>query len=380
LPSSVTNILEMCPRPPDWSLDWDNLNLEFDWIRGMKGVLQDPIHHAEGDVWIHTRMVCEALVNSEEWRTLPEEERAIPFLACLLHDVAKPVCTRYEDGRITSRGHSSRGEIMARSILWSMGLPIKIREHVVALVRYHQIPFFLIDQPDSEKRVFSISQILRCDYLAMVTEADARGRICKDLQRLLDNIMLFVDYSRENGCLTVPKTFPTEHSRFLYFQKENRDPTYMAYDDTNCEVVLMSGLPGSGKDYWIAEHLADWPIVSLDGIREEMGISPKDNQGRVVTIARERAREYLRRKQSFVWNATNISRRIRKQCIDLFAAYNAKVRIVYVETSEEELYRQNRERPNEVPTEVIRRLLERWEVPDIREAHRVEWVVDDEVV
>ena len=136
----------------------------------------------------------------------------------------------------------------------------------------------------------------------------------------------------------------------------------------------MSGLPGAGKDHWIARNLEERPVISLDDLREELEVSPEESQGRIVAEARERARIYLRQKKSFVWNATSVSRRIRKQCIDLFAAYNARVRIVYIDVPEETLFKQNSERDKPVPAEVIKRLLDRWEVPDLTEAHKVDWV------
>lgn len=295
-----------------------------------------------------------------------------------MHDVAKPVCTRVEDGRLTSRGHSKRGEIMTREILWRIGMPMPMRERVVNLVRYHQVPFFLLDRPNSQRMLFAISQTTRCDHLALVTEADARGRVCADQQRLLDNIALFAQYSTEQGCFRGPKQFPSDHSRFLYFRREDRDPDYLAFDDTTCEVVLMSGLPGVGKDYWISRRLSGWPVISLDALRQEMKIAPTDKQGPVVARAREMAREYLRRKQSFIWNATNLSRQVREHCINLCAAYHARVRIVYREVSEERLFAQNRERRDSVPPEVIRKLIARWEVPDLTEAHQVNVDVDGE--
>lgn len=41
----------------------------------------------------------------------------------------------------------------------------------------------------------------------------------------------------------------------------------------------------------------------------------------------------------------------------------------------DKLVEQNRNRKDAVPSKVIQRLLRIWEVPDIREAHRVEWFV-----
>lgn len=367
--------MNFVPQPPDFHLDWEGINAAFAWVRVMADCPQDAIHHAEGDVWIHTRMVCEAVLANERWRALPEEERAIVFLAALMHDVGKPVCTREEDGRITSRGHSTRGAIQAREILWRMGVPLRVREQIVSLIRWHQIPFFLIDSPNSQRRLFEVSQTARCDLLALVTEADARGRVCQDQQRLLDNIALFRQFAEEHHCLHAPRRFPSEHSRFLYFQKEDRDPDYLAFDDTICEVIVMSGFPGVGKDTWIAQYHPGLPVVSLDALRIAMKIKPTDKQGAVIAAAREKAREYLRRKQPFVWNATNISRQMREHCLSLCSAYNARLRIVYLETSEANLFAQNQARAASVPAPVITKLFQRWEVPDVTEAHRVDWIV-----
>ena len=30
---------------------------------------------------------------------------------------------------------------------------------------------------------------------------------------------------------------------------------------------MMSGLPGAGKDFWVAENLRDLPVISLDALR-----------------------------------------------------------------------------------------------------------------
>ncbi len=182
---------------------------------------------------------------------------------------------------------------MTRGLLWQMGAPFQAREQVANLVRYHQIPFFLIDRPDAQRTLFTASQTARIDLLALVTEADARGRICDDQRKLLDNIALFTQYSLEQECLRAPRKFPSDHSRFLYFRKKDRDPDYLAFDDTICEVIVMSGLPGAGKDHWITTNAPDWPVVSLDAIRREMKVATTENQGPVVARARERERENI---------------------------------------------------------------------------------------
>jgi hypothetical protein len=89
---------------------------------------------------------------------LPQAEREILFAAALLHDVAKPACTREEAGRITSRGHSLRGAIDSRGILWELDGPFQAREMVCGLVRYHQVPFHLIGRSDAQRMAYRISQ------------------------------------------------------------------------------------------------------------------------------------------------------------------------------------------------------------------------------
>jgi predicted kinase len=366
------------PHPPDWRVDWSDLDRQFPWVRNLAGCLQDPVYHAEGDVWIHTRMVCEALAGLPDWRALPEQERRVVFTAALLHDVAKPDCTRTDpDGRIRSRGHSRRGSILARRILWRMGVPFHLREQVTALVRYHQVPYYLLEKERPQRTALEVSQSARCDHLALVAEADVRGRVCQDQARLLDNVALFREYCREQGCLSAAYPFPSDHTRFLYFHAEGRHPDVPAYEQFRDEVVIMSGLPGSGKDHWIRANFPDRPVISLDALRDELDVDPSGTQGVVVNRARELARDALRRGQPFVWNATNLSGVIRRECIRLFADYGARIRIAYLEVPERVLYDQNHRRAAPVPPAVIDRLLDRWEVPDRTEAHQVDWYVRD---
>lgn len=169
-----------CPEPPGWRVQWSDLTERFEWLRAMRDCPQDAVFHAEGDVWTHVEMVLEALAADGEFRGLSPFDRYIVFAAALLHDVAKPACTRVEDGRLTSRGHSHRGAIAARRILWELNLDFASREQICALVRFHQWPFYLIDRPDAQRAAFTISQSARCDLLAILARADATGRKCDD--------------------------------------------------------------------------------------------------------------------------------------------------------------------------------------------------------
>lgn len=366
-----------CPRAPDWAIDWATLD-EFSWLKEMWGCPQHPVRHAEGDVWTHVHMVCESMAASETWRALPEDEREILFAAALLHDVSKPACTRVDPkGEITSRGHAWKGAVRARQILWRRGVPFEKREQVTALVRHHLVPFFLIDSPDSRRLAIEVSQTARCDHLAILAEADARGRTCPDPERLLHQIELFREACQDWGVLREPFVFPSDHARFLYFRDPGRQPDSPAHEDFGSSVVLMSGLPAVGKDHWLSREMPEASVISLDDIRAELRVAPNDPQGQgtVLNVARERAREHLRTKRPFVWNATNLSRQVRGDSLRLFCDYRAFIRIVYVEVPYERLLQQNRMRRRRIPERVIDRLIDRWEVPDQSEAHAVDWVI-----
>ena len=206
------------------------------------------------------------------------------------------------------------------------------------------------------------------------------GRICEDKEDLLFKIELFRELCLEHSCHGKPMNFQDEFSTFFYLQREEVAPDFVAYNDTKFEVILLSALPGSGKDMYINFHLGDWPVVSLDDLRQEMNIKPTDKSGngRVIQAAKEKAKEYMRRHQSFVWNATSITRQMRQQLIDLFLSYGAYVRIIYLEVPYKVLQEQNRNRENVVPPGVMVKMLSKLEVPSITEAHSVQYEIRED--
>jgi putative nucleotidyltransferase with HDIG domain len=361
--------------------DWRSLEKTFDWVRDMKGVPQDPLYHEEGDVATHTRLVLKALEKMEEYRQLPGQDQHMVWAAALLHDVEKRSTTVVEqDGSITAKGHAKKGAMTVRYYLYTMtSTPFTIREQVVALVRYHALPLFALENHDPAKAVIEASLQVNTKLLAILARANTLGRKTAAREDMLLQIDLFQALCEENDCWGHPRHFKTPNARFQYFRKEETYPDFIPFDDFGSRVILMCGLPGAGKDNYIFHHYRDWPAISLDHIRREHKISPSDKSGngRVIQIAKEQARVYLRQQQNFVWIATNITRAMREQLVNLFTTYKAYVTIVYIEVPYYLLHAQNPDADNFIPASVIERLAARLEVPVETEAHEVVYNVNE---
>lgn len=361
---------------------WDTIRQRFFWVRDMQGVPQDPVYHAEGDVETHTRMVLEALQQLEGFKSLSRQDQHLLLAAALLHDVEKRSTTVKEtDGRITAKRHAEKGELSSRSILYlDVPTPFGIREQIAKLVRHHGLPLWVLEKEDPRKAVIAASLEVNTHLLALLAQADVLGRICKDKEELLLKVELFRELCREHNCYGKPREFPDAFSRFFYLQREDVAPDYVAYNDTKFEAILLSGLPGSGKDMYVNFNLSNWPVVSLDALRQETNSKPTDKaaMGRLIQQAKEQAKEYMRRHQSFVWNAANITRKRRLQLIDLFLTYGAYVRMIYLEVPYERLQEQNRNRETLLPPGALAKMLTRFEVPSLLEAHQVEYVIREE--
>lgn len=342
---------------------------------------QDPEYHSEGDVWTHTRMVADAFVNRVAVAQ-DEPGRALAFWAACLHDVGKAATTRAVDGRLTSKGHSAKGETMVRRALWEADVPFDVREHVCRLVTAHQAPFFLIDRPAREVplALARLSMRSSCRLLAAVAEADALGRRCVETtaqRKMAHNTALFYELAVEAGCLDGPRSFPSDHARVQWL--ETGRPPGASWEDTKTEVTIMCGLPGTGKDHWLAKNRPGLPVVSLDALRAELQVEPGDEsgEGTVMQRAREDAREHMRAGRPFAWNATNLGADRRAKLIGFFRAYAARVHVVYCEASAAVIAARNEERGDaKVPRSVVSRMADGWVVPTPDEAHTVTYAVE----
>lgn len=334
--------------------------------------------HLEGDVWVHTKMVVEALLNLPDYKAATRAEQETVFLAALLHDVAKYSTTVIDPdtGHIGQPGHSRKGSIDARIALWDADAPFAVREAVCRLISVHQLPFFTLGgsrpRPQTpEFTVRSLSWSMSLPLLAMLAEADMRGRICADQQKVLDNIELFRELAREEGCYGQPRAFADAHTAVSYFRGANVHPDYPLYQEPGSRVIVMSGLPASGKNTWVEKNHPGLPVVSFDDAREELGLKHGKNEGMVSHRAVDKAKELLRKKEPFIWNATHLSQLARDKSLDLLFAYKAEVDLVYLERPRKELLQRNHRRDTSLSNGALQDMLVKWDLPLPTEAYSV---------
>jgi len=350
----------------------DNLVVKYTWAQDMANCVQNEEWHSEGDVMTHTRMVLEQMFSSPEFKDLSSQNKEIMKAAVLLHDVAKPPCTVEDEGYLSSKGHAVLGAKMARLIL-SDALGPEHRETVVSLVRNHMFPIFFMEREDPEYSIISMSFKSDNKLLAILAEADTKGRMAKTESDSSDRVSLFRDVCGELGCLGAPFSFDNDHGRVVYFANPGKyDPRYCAYDSTSFEVTMMCGLPGAGKDTWLRAHGDPVAAISLDDIRAEEGISPTDNQGEVINEATERAKDLLRAKEPFIFNATNVVLSTRQRWESLFMRYGARVRIKLVDAPLSVLLHRNEHFHRGIPENVIKNLFWKFDTPNLLECHSLD--------
>ena len=384
----IEQLARLVPRSPEDQIDWEQIGslLSGTPFPEMKNTLQNPVYHGEGDVYAHTRMVTGKLTADPAFYGLDPLRKTGLFLAAVLHDIGKVRTTRMENGSWTSPHHASTGSLIVREFLWKncglCGTPeaVSFRETVCSLVANHMQPVYLIAKKDPERKLRTIAAAgepardFSWELLCMLSEADVTGRVAADTEESLTKVRLAGVMAEEAGCLKGPYEFPDPIVKRAYLGGRNVLPDQPLYDDTWGEVILMSGLPGTGKDTWIRQHAPSLPVVSLDEIRELRGIKADGKPGALFQAAQEQAREYLRRKQPFVWNATNLYREVRQGLISLFERYGARSRIVWLETDLQTRRERNAGRPDAVPEKNVEKMLSHMVPPLPDEAHTVTWL------
>ena len=152
----------------------DQLDLWFPELKALIGIPQNPVYHAEGDVWNHTMMVLDEAAKLRHRVAQPHWL----MLAALTHDFGKAVCTEEKNGVLHAYDHEQAGLPLAEAFLRRLTAESKLIKHVLNLVLLHMKPNTVAganSAPKVTNRMFD--QAMDPEALLCIALADDRGRI-----------------------------------------------------------------------------------------------------------------------------------------------------------------------------------------------------------
>ena len=321
----------------------DTLTLNWDYIWtlphfcDMHKTEQNPRWHSEGTCLDHTMLVVNNMFKQVNDISLSLSytlhKKRLLMLAALFHDVGKPTTTfKGKDGNWHSYGHENVGEKIARRMLWDWD--IKDREFICHLVKYHMEPLFVFKQnnPDIAIRriissidYFALHRLKTCDFLGALQDPEfsTKDRDSVILETFFDKCFEY-DFN-EKIKTTIPMVSQLSTGEFSICD-ENEDIKNFKVKEKKGTLHVMIGLPGSGKNTYLAEKIAtseipaDALILSRDDIRVELGFCTEDEkivgtdaQEKAVTkLFNERLNEAVKLGRDIVVNNINLSEKRRK--------------------------------------------------------------------
>lgn len=149
-------------------------------LQALIGCEQEYEWHPEGDVWIHTLMVTDQA--RSRLAGLDHPRAVVMMLSALCHDMGKPATTRFEDGRIRSKGHEEAGVAPAITFLDRLNIHsldgYDVRRTVLGIVAHHLKPtmFFKAPAPVGDGAFRRLAQKVELELLAQFAKADCHGR------------------------------------------------------------------------------------------------------------------------------------------------------------------------------------------------------------
>lgn len=145
------------------------------------------------------------------------------------------------------------------------------------------------------------------------------------------------------------------------------------------QLIVMVGLPGSGKDYWIEQFIKQngdqkWHVASSDAIIEAIAAEQGKTYSEVFDSTAKHAMkrmesevsEAIKRRENIIWNQTNMAPGKRKSILSKFPAEYHKKAVV-VTTDPEVHHRRLKNRADStgksIPSHVIRSMRDNYVEP-----------------
>ncbi|MCB1158609.1 MAG: AAA family ATPase [Leptospiraceae bacterium] len=338
-------------------------------------------YHQEGDVWTHTEMVL------EEVKDLNSLDKTSIFIACLLHDVAKPYTRveKYSQGWqrqvVSFRGHESLSTFLAIDLLldFETALEIKLnKELILHAINWHVV----LHRIKLEENGFLSDENVLFLNRAFSTERD-KGAIWDIMYGL----------NRSDALGRVSDSYKTDKEKFKYL--ENFIPYYpirnLGNEEKKPEIIVLIGLPGSGKSSLARERYAKHKVLSLDEMimnyPKYKGLSYQE--ARTKAMQSDKMREFISKVYDSIKadsekgihlliDNTNLTEDLQNRVLSNLRKDYYKKAIVFL-PGENTLYNQLEERKKkegkDIPKDVIRKYAAELYIPGYHTFDEIEFII-----
>lgn len=296
------------------------------------------IYHLEGDVWCHTMMAL---------NQVPESENIVLKLVALLHDIGKPYVREVTDkGRVRFLGHESVGAFLSLEITKDPTLDLSLYQRVLIfkLISLHTEPYKLTSDQLSN---LLIDDSICLDYLIKLAHADKTGRFTNKEDVILNSEYLF-----------------------------SPEPP-----DTDKELIMLIGLPASGKSTYASELQKDgYTVISRDSIIEAM--YPDDDYITAYSKAdRGQVNDELskvlsrnRNTEKIVIDLTNLTKKNRSKILKQFPNHCKKAK-VFIPDLRTLIERNDNREGKTISQEVILNMIKSFYLPTYAEFDHIHWIL-----
>lgn len=323
------------------------------YIRMMESTEQNPVFHAEGNVYIHTCAVLKQYQKYIAQHTLPEEEKTVLYWACVLHDIGKIDVTKWRENRWTSWNHEAAGVWHARNLLLQQAdiTPLQ-RKQILDLVQWHHVPLRWMKDKKPIEAYLKLATLTDIRRVGLFGWFDIEGRECVDKDIVKANAWAFNEE-------IVPEiesrigTFEEIQSRYQSATLSHKNALWNAYKIKNpalfekllsasspepkphaFECVMSVGAAKVGKTTYLQAHYPDaFHMTTQAWGLDAMEMPTAFALERSVATFQHHIEMYTRQHKQIVLDGSHLLPEIRQLLIEVIRTLNGKLTFLYFEST-----------------------------------------------
>lgn len=373
------------------------ISLPPDIIQQLKDTQQNPVYHAEGNVYNHTQMVLEHAEKYCAENAVSSEQEKVFRWGALLHDLGKIEVTEWRNEKWSARGHERAGVSWARNILLQQpDITLSERKQILAITRWHHLPLRWITGEITYQELHNWASQTDLNLIGQFAFFDFQGRLCKDKDKLLYRGQQFTEeivpqimqnigsfeaaqtayqtksLAHKNACWNAYKWQKMESWEKLLHKPspEFKKPAF--------QVVMPIGTPKSGKTTHLKKKYPDSLHVSLAAWEME-GTLPIDpfNRQRILTAFQYHISVYSRHHSHIVLDGNNLEMETRLAVADIIREQNGHITYLILERTLAENLALNVKSENPLPEAAIIAAYRNFHYPHPWEAHDCQWIENE---